>query len=102
MSPCLIEEGSLSLSLEYDELMIVAGFSTYEFEDQFAEQLVNAYQHQSISCWQYSDIGRLMLSVIEDLAPFTWDTFDLELMKQLTVLAVDVARQIVPFYRRDF
>lgn len=102
MSPCLLEEGSLSLSLEYDELSIVAGFSTEEFEDRIAEQLVEAHQLRPVQCWQLSDIGDLVLVVIEDLAPLTWDTFDSELTKQLVVLAVDVAKQIVPFYRRAF
>ncbi len=102
MSPCMIEEGSLSLTLEYDELSIVAGFSTEEFEDRIAEQLVEAHQLRPIQCWQFSDIGDLVLAAAEDLAPFTWDSFDSELMKHLTVLATDVAKQIIPFYRREF
>lgn|GEM_PF-6854645 len=102
MSPCLLEEGSLSLSFGSDELSIVAGFSTEEFEDRIAEQLVEAHQLCPVQCWQLSDIGDLVLVVIEDLARFTWDTFDSDLMKQLVVLAVDVAKQIVPFYRRTF
>lgn len=102
MSPCLIEEGSLSPTLEFDELSIVAGFSTEEFEDQIAEQLVEAHQLRPIQCWQISDIGAVVLEAAEYLAPFAWDNFDNDLMKQLTMLAVGVAKQIIPFYRRDF
>ena len=102
MSRCLLDEGSLSLTLKPDDLTIIAGFSSDDFEDQIAERLVDAYQHLPLQCWHMNDIGELVLCSIEALAPYTWQMFDGELIKQLLTLAIDVARQVIPFYLRSF
>ena len=101
MSPCLFDEVGSPYSAP-DDFVAIAGFETQEIEDRFAELFVEACHEVPQRVWQRSDLGDVVLQTMQAVSPFSWEELDAESMKSLIVLATWMARQIIPFYLRDF
>ena len=101
MSPCLFDEVGSPFSGP-DDLVAIAGFEAHDIEDRIAELFVEACREIPYRVWQQSDLGGVILQTMQEVAPLSWDTLDADCLKSLVVLATQIARQIIPFYRRDF
>ncbi len=101
MSPCLFDEVGSPYSLP-DDLVAFVDLEAQDIEDRIAELFVETCREAPQRVWQQCDVGDVVLQALQSVSPFSWEDVDAESLKSLVILATRMARQIIPFYRRDF
>ena len=101
MSLCLLDDVNSPYSWA-NGLVALANFETQDIEDRLAELFVETCQGTPQRVWQRCDLGDVVLHTIQSVAPLSWREADAESLKSLLIIATRIARQIIPFYRRDF
>ena len=101
MSPCLFDTVGSPFSGP-DDLVASDRFEAHDIEDRIAQLFVEACRDVPQRVWQRSNLGDVVLQAMQAVAPLSWDVADAESLKSLVILATRIARQIIPFYRRDF